>query len=86
MTTMTEQRIDLERAAMIFERAGELDGEAREAYLDEACSGDAPLRAEIQSMIDAHREQGEFLSEPTQHEPVRGLTGTFDTDQLAEQV
>ena len=86
MTTMTEQRIALEQAAIIFEHARDLDGEAREAYLDEACSGDAPLRAEIQSMIEAHGEQGEFLSEPTQYEAVRSRTGTFDTQQLAERV
>ena len=29
MTTMTDQRIDLEQAAMIFENARELDGKAR---------------------------------------------------------
>ena len=85
MTTMTEQRIDLEKAAMIFERARELNSEAREAFLDEACSGDEPLRAEVQSMIEAHGEQGDFLSEPT-NEAVPRSAATFDADQIAEHV
>jgi len=63
---MTEQKGNLERAAEIFERASQLQGEARERYLADACGDDLSLRAEIDSMLEAHAERGEFLASPTQ--------------------
>ena len=83
---MSEQKGNLEQAALIFERARKLEGDERRAFLDEACKTNAALRAEIQSMIEAHGQQGKFLSEPTKDQPARGLTETFDTEQLAERV
>ncbi|MCH7592747.1 MAG: protein kinase, partial [Planctomycetes bacterium] len=62
---MTKQRGGLDQAALIFERAHELEGDARRAYLDEACHGNATLRADILSMLEAKAGQGEFLSDPT---------------------
>ena len=50
-----------DRAAEIFDRALGLDGEARDAFLDAACGGDATLRAELVSMLRVHREAGGFL-------------------------
>ena len=36
---------------------------ALEAYLDSACAGDAELRANLQGLIDSHREAGNFLGD-----------------------
>ena len=38
--------------------------EERAARLDEACADDARLRAEVESLLEAHDEVGEFLSDP----------------------
>ncbi|MCH7720950.1 MAG: serine/threonine protein kinase, partial [Planctomycetes bacterium] len=62
---MTKQQGGLEQAALIFERARKVKGDARRAYLDEACHGNAALRADILSMLEAEAGQGEFLSDPT---------------------
>ncbi len=65
MKRMDERQGDLEQAALIFERARELKGDARRAYLDEACNTNAALRTEILSMLEAEAGQGKFLSDPT---------------------
>ncbi|MCP3902274.1 MAG: tetratricopeptide repeat protein [Planctomycetes bacterium] len=62
---MTEPSGNLERVAEILERAAGLSGAARAAYLHEACGDDDALRAEIDSMLAAKNEQGDFLAEPT---------------------
>ncbi len=36
----------------------------RAAYLDEACAGDAALRAEVESLIGAYNRAGEFIEQP----------------------
>src|SRR5881275_1199473 len=33
--------------------------------LDEACGGDAALRARLEELLQAHRESGSFLQEPS---------------------
>ena len=48
---------DLERLQRIFERAIELDGAARTAYLAEACGADAALRAKVDDLLRADTEQ-----------------------------
>jgi serine/threonine protein kinase/TolB-like protein/Flp pilus assembly protein TadD len=53
------------RSAEILERALELTGEARAAYLEGACGADEALQAEIRSLLAAHDEAGEFMSAPT---------------------
>ncbi|MHC4218738.1 MAG: serine/threonine protein kinase [Planctomycetota bacterium] len=37
----------------------------RAVRLDEACGGDARLRAEIESLLDAHEQAGAFMAEPS---------------------
>ncbi|MFG0283203.1 MAG: protein kinase [Phycisphaerales bacterium JB039] len=51
-------------AVDIFGKAVQLRGEARVAYLDEACGADAALRVEIDSLLEAHDAAGTFLGEP----------------------
>src|SRR5215468_1795684 len=39
--------------------------EEQAAFLDQACQGDAELRAQVEELLQAHREAGSFLQEPT---------------------
>jgi WD40 repeat protein/tRNA A-37 threonylcarbamoyl transferase component Bud32 len=58
-------------AEEIFHQAIEItDPAQRAAYLDRACRGDDPLRAEVQALIDAHERAGDFLEAP----PAAGAT------------
>jgi serine/threonine protein kinase/tetratricopeptide (TPR) repeat protein len=48
----------------VLDRAIALPATARLAYLDEACSGDADLRGEVDSLLDSyHRAGGTFLED-----------------------
>jgi eukaryotic-like serine/threonine-protein kinase len=44
----------------VFQEALERDEPDRAAYLDTACAGDAPLRAEVESLLAAHQAAGGF--------------------------
>ena len=48
----------------IFNSAIGFPREKREAYLSEACSDDALLRREVESLITAHEKSGEFIDDP----------------------
>jgi serine/threonine-protein kinase len=48
----------------IFDRALGLSGSEREEYLAEACGGDASLRREVETLLSAHGEAGDFLEQP----------------------
>jgi serine/threonine protein kinase len=43
-----------EQVSEVFAAARRLDDARREAYLDEACAGDAALRLEVQALLDEH--------------------------------
>jgi hypothetical protein len=47
----------------------------REAYLDEACSGDAALRQRVEALLDSHAEAGGFLQTPAIQRAVENLEG-----------
>ena len=53
-----------ERVRAIFLAALELPSDARDAFLSDACSGDASLRSEVRSLIAAHTAAGGFLETP----------------------
>ena len=46
----------------MFEAALRLPPEQREAYLEQACAGDAALRQRIQALLQAHEGQKDFLT------------------------
>jgi serine/threonine protein kinase/predicted ATPase len=58
---MTPER--WQRIKKLFHAAAELTPEAREAFLDASCAGDAGVRAEVESLLAAHEREGEFLPE-----------------------
>jgi serine/threonine protein kinase/tetratricopeptide (TPR) repeat protein len=55
----------MKRSAEIFEMVVGLDADARRVLLDRACEQDAALRAEVESLLEAHEAAGTFLGEPT---------------------
>jgi non-specific serine/threonine protein kinase/serine/threonine-protein kinase len=57
-----------QRQKDLFRSALERAPEKRGAFLDEACGGDAALRQEIESLLDAHGEAAGFLSRPAELE------------------
>jgi serine/threonine protein kinase/tetratricopeptide (TPR) repeat protein len=53
-----------ERIKEVFSVASERDSAARRAYLEEACGADSALRAEVESLLEAHDETGDFIERP----------------------
>ena len=52
------------QARRIFEEASERAAADRDAFVAEACGGDAELRAEVESLLAAVERAGDFLSAP----------------------
>ncbi len=50
------------RVTAVFQEALERDEAARAAYLDIACAGDDGLRAEVESLLEAHQAAGRFAT------------------------
>jgi len=48
----------------VFQQALERPRDARPAFLDEACGSDGALRREVESLLAAERNAGDFLSRP----------------------
>ena len=71
-----------ERLKAVFDQAAEIASPAdRAAFLDEACGGDADLRARVEALLRAHAEAGSFLNRPA---IALGATGTFEPTPEAE--
>ena len=48
----------------IFESSLRYEGEERSGFLSSACSGDEPLRLEVESLIASHEKDGSFIDSP----------------------
>jgi predicted ATPase/serine/threonine protein kinase len=59
----------------LFEAALELEGEARTAFLDEACAGDAALRSEVEKMLRFDEQAADFIEAPVFGAATRLMTG-----------
>ena len=64
-------------AKSIFESICELPPDSQSSKLDQLCGDDAPLRREVQSLIDADALAGEFLIEPTLDSVGPGISPAF---------
>ena len=56
------------RIGTVFAEALERGPEVRDAYLDDVCAGDLSMRVELDSLLQAHRENGAFLEGLTRGE------------------
>ncbi|HJQ32310.1 MAG TPA: serine/threonine-protein kinase, partial [Pyrinomonadaceae bacterium] len=66
----------------VFDEAVELPPGRREAYLAEACGGDAELRREVELLLSSHEEAGEFIEEPAVANVLSGGV-KFDVEEEA---
>jgi eukaryotic-like serine/threonine-protein kinase len=53
----------LQRLDGIFHSALDRSPELRAAFLDEVCANDAELRTEVESLISAHEQSGDFIAD-----------------------
>jgi serine/threonine protein kinase/tetratricopeptide (TPR) repeat protein len=66
---------------IIFAQAIDIPSpEERAAYLDQACSSDRALRAEVEKLVKDYFKAGEFLQRPVAH-----VAGTLDEPTLSER-
>ena len=59
--------VDPDRVHALFSAARGLTAQARGLYLDEACEGDAHLRAEVAALLAHDAVAGDFLTSPVWH-------------------
>ena len=59
------------KAGDLYHRALALTPERRTTFLEQACGDDADLRAEVDSLLAAHEQAGEFIEAP--HEQANAL-------------
>ncbi|HWE38292.1 MAG TPA: protein kinase, partial [Isosphaeraceae bacterium] len=67
------------------------EGPGRDAYLDEACRGDASLRADVEDLLRAHEGAGDFLAAPPTAEagpppPTEGVGERIGPYKLLQQI
>jgi serine/threonine protein kinase/Flp pilus assembly protein TadD len=48
----------------LYQAALDQDGDARSAFVRQACAGDEELHNEVESLLSAHDEAGSFIAEP----------------------
>src|SRR5258707_10469029 len=67
----------------IFTQAVQLPAEQRSAFLVSACGGDAELRANVEALLKAHQESGEFLEQaPAEVKARTGAPGERPGDRI----
>src|SRR6266576_3194108 len=76
---MTAER--WEQIKDVFEAALEREGSGRGAFLDEVCSGDPSLRAELSELIASHERAGSFMGAPA-FEPAMELLSEDPLDSM----
>ncbi|MCH8252179.1 MAG: serine/threonine protein kinase [Planctomycetes bacterium] len=74
------------RVRELFESVCDLDSKERAARLDEACDGDAELRAEIESLIHAHHDVPGFFQTPGMGSAAEWFPAEDAASRVGEQV
>jgi serine/threonine protein kinase len=83
------------RANDVFLKALEMRSEQeRQPFLNDACAGDAALRADVEALLEASARAGRFLESPApglvatidQHRPIEGPGTVVDGYKLLEQI
>ncbi len=75
-------RNDWEQVKQIFQEAIELPPRERSAFLDRVSGSNGELRGEVESLLLAEKEAGDFIAEPALVEA--GLAGDDDADVTRE--
>jgi eukaryotic-like serine/threonine-protein kinase len=58
----------------LFTEAVQLPVEQRSAFLARACGGNAELRGNVEALLQAHQESGEFLEQAPVEVKIQNLT------------
>jgi serine/threonine protein kinase/tetratricopeptide (TPR) repeat protein len=74
------------RIDSILDAAFELPVDARDAYLERACSGDPELRSRVDALLAADREAGDFLAAPLIRPSAPGLEAADPSPAAAAAV
>lgn len=70
----------------LFHAALALEPSARAAFLTEACAGDAPLRAEVESLLSAHSLPLSLMDAPALHELAQAAAEMSEEQPTQPQV
>src|SRR5262245_65919099 len=70
------------RIKEVFQAAIERPPDDRDAFLDEHCGGDRTLRREVESLLAAHRDAGDFGEQPAVEILIGSTPGTTGGYQL----
>ena len=57
----------------LLDGALQREGSQRKAFLEEACSGDASLRQEVESLLEASERAGSFIEAPALEEAAKAM-------------
>ena len=63
-----------QRAKELLHEASQRNRADRAAFLTEACAGDDEMRREVEALLAAHDEAGDFIEKPAMHIPLIGRT------------
>ena len=70
----------------LFHAAVACGADGRAAYLDDACAGDAALRAEVEALLAAHEEARSFMDTPAFDAAAERIAGEQGKAMLGEKV
>src|SRR5450631_4449568 len=71
-----------DRAQLLFLAAADLGPEDRRRFLADACVGDAPLRSDVESLLDADRNSTGCLADAVESEASKLVDCQFPGDRL----
>ena len=70
----------------LFYAALERDDEERKAFLVESCAGDEELLAEVESLISAHNQAGDFIQKPPVTDALQALKITKELSLIGKRI
>ncbi len=68
--------------SVFFAAVEQKNSEERAAFLESACAGDAELRRQVQRLLNAHRELGDFLKGPAAEQLTEAPTSPDATQEI----
>ncbi len=75
-----------QEAKRLFEAAIAMEESQREAWLRDVCGSEAELHAEVQSLLEWHRESTGFLETPAARVAELPVTSTFDQPLVGQSI
>jgi serine/threonine protein kinase len=70
----------------VLQTALELDPHARAEFLDSACADQAPMRCEVESLLESHDQDDAFLEQPAAIDAADLVTGTVSSNWIGRRL